>query len=99
MSLVRAIPEEEFSQAVLAKARRYARCSDRVRRDEEHADVWWVSGSAEYAYRVGLISQGEDCTPWVTCTCTYGTKVGAGACRCSHVAAVLEAAHLLTDSV
>ena len=96
MSLVRNVESAEFSQAVLAKSRRYIR-EHRVSPDPQSREVWWVRGSEPDAYRVGVIARGEDRQPWVACTCLHGRRVGAGECRCAHAAAVLEALHLLSD--
>lgn len=77
----------EFSSAVLDKARRLVedgKVSDRG------GWVFAVQGSAESPYRVQLdFDPATRKFTWASCTCKYGTNVGAGLSECSHVAAVL----------
>lgn len=72
---------DEFSSAVLAKARKYVD-TDQVRPDDTVPGVWWVK-----TYRVGVVAgtYGDDL--WWTCTCRHGLN-NPGQARCSHVAAV-----------
>lgn len=79
-----------FSAAVLSKARDYL-AHGRVERDEQVPGIWWVSGTdPSRRYRVQTDADPVSGTASIiTCTCPHGLKAGAGACWCSHAAAVL----------
>lgn len=79
-----------FSDAVLAKARKLIN-TDKMKRDDTHRNVWWVSSArGDKTYRVQ-----SDLNPetgrlsWLTCTCPHGLNTGAGTTHCYHAAAVL----------
>jgi hypothetical protein len=77
----------EFSDSVLEKARGLV-AADAVRGDEEIPSIWWVESTercrvqSDYTEATGKMT-------WITCTCKYGRRVGAGRSKCSHAAAVM----------
>lgn len=78
-----------FSPEVISKAYRYLK-DGRVHGDPETSQVFWVTGTADRAYRVQTDADRERGTAtWITCTCAHGKNLGAGSARCSHAVAVL----------
>lgn len=79
----------EFSEYVLSKARRLVR-TGRVVRDEPDAVGFRIVGDTEgktYWVQSDFDPRTRKLS-WWHCTCTHGTKVGAGAPTCSHAAAM-----------
>ena len=78
----------EFSEGVIAKARRYLD-AEKIQRDATAGGVFWVKGSAERLYRVHTDADPERGTAtWIDCSCAHGLNNG-GKARCSHAVAVL----------
>lgn len=78
----------EFSDETLAKAAKLLD-SDRVFRDSDYPNLWWVNGSADDPYRVQVgINETGGQVEYVTCTCPHGIRNG-GLPKCYHAAAVL----------
>ena len=76
--------EQEFSDAVLAKADKLW-----VEPDPVHPRVLRVQASdPDHPHRVQLITDGQGRVDYATCTCPSGMNRGADT-RCSHVAAAL----------
>ena len=76
-----------FSEFVIGKAEGFVE-SDRVSRDEQVPGVWWVRSTGTYRVQTDHDS-GTGKLTWVTCTCPYGVRVGAGWTKCSHAVAVM----------
>jgi hypothetical protein len=75
----------DFSDEVLAKARRLVD-SEKVSSDADHpGEIFWVVGSAGNTYRVQV---GQN-RAFVTCTCPHGLHTGGGVSRCYHAAAAM----------
>lgn len=63
---------------------------DRVHRDEEHPNIWWVDATPEKRYRVQCDWDPESKhLSWITCTCPHGLHSGVDDQKCYHIAAVL----------
>jgi uncharacterized Zn finger protein len=73
---------DRFSTATLDKGHALLDDPDRVRRDVDYPQVWWVTGNDPAPYRVQVAPA------FVTCTCLHGLNAGARP-TCYHVAAVL----------
>lgn len=81
----------EFSDSVLEKARGLV-AADAVRGDEEIPSIWWVESIENPLHLNRVQSDYTEATgkmTWITCTCKYGRRVGAGRSKCSHAAAVM----------
>jgi predicted nucleic acid-binding Zn finger protein len=87
-----------FSSEVLGKAVKLVG-EGRVAQDLEHPAVWWVwsKNSPDRPYRVQLGHNADGSIAFATCTCFHGLNVGAGDCRCYHVAGVLMCVSRQTD--
>lgn len=82
--------EADFSDAVLAKARRVP--AEDIRQHEGDETVWFVkSGRTGTEHRVQFIQR------WVTCTCQHG-DVKVSTAHCYHAAAALLALNDLADT-
>lgn len=93
--------EADFSDAVLAKARRVP--AEDIRQHEGDASVWFVkSGRTGTEHRVQFIATGDPSadipiTDWVTCTCQHG-DVKVSTAHCYHAAAAMLAQNDLADT-
>lgn len=83
------IREEDFSVAVLAKAR--AVPAEDIRPHESDSSVWFVKSS-----RTGEVHRVQFIEEWVTCTCQNG-GVRPSAAHCYHAAAASIAAKRETE--
>jgi hypothetical protein len=90
---MRLVDEPEFSADVLALAADVLRRGDaHLRRDSQHAGLWWVVSLHNpniYRVQVGYDDDGQSVV-YITCTCTHGMNRGGDA-RCYHAAAALAA--------
>lgn len=78
-----------FSTEVKRKARKYIDAG-RVLQDAERNEVWWVQGADPNVapYRVSIALDGNE-VRGTSCTCPYGSRVGAPVSACAHAAASL----------
>lgn len=84
---------ERWSQAVREKADQFI-ADDKVQQDDDYPDIWWVQGGdPERRYRVQFSVHNpgteDESVIWVTCTCAFGLRKGAGSSTCSHALAAL----------
>lgn len=77
------IREEDFSEAVLAKAR--AVPAEDIRPHESDSSVWFVKSS-----RTGVEHRVQFIQNWITCTCQHGdVRVSTSRCYHSRAAALV----------